>query len=487
MNKTGKRGQTRSIRRIISRLLLIVTLSVVLIMVIYSAMLLSIHQQYENAILSATTAADFNGMFKTNIDLSMYHYVIQPRTGDGLQELPMEELDHAEDVFRRLAATTTLPDNRWRAQSMLNMLTNLRGYMTEIARTETYDLRMELLDRNIRGETGLTRLIEQYMHDFIDDEVRELARLREGLSRQTNALILLSVAIMLLLSLILVLYANRFRRQISVPIASLTEKARRMGEGDYSASSVETEITELQILDRSFDSMAEHINALLHQQIQNERSLHRAQLELLQAQINPHFLYNTLDSIAILAENHREEDVVAMVTSLSTFFRNSLSRGEDVISLRAELAQATSYLEIQQIRYSDILSYSIQVPEGIANIPVPKLILQPLIENALYHGVKNRRGRGTITITGEAAPDGIRLTVRDNGAGMSEAQLSQLRSGVYQETGTGLGLNNVHQRIRLYCGTPYGLSFESELGQGSTVTIWLPPEGVSEAQKEAHP
>ncbi len=487
MSKPGKGAQARSIRRKINRLLLIVTLSVALMILVYNVMLLSIHRQYENAILSATTAAEFNQEFKNNIDLSMYHYVIQPRSGDELLELPMEELDHAEDVFRRLEATTTLPDNRWRAQSMLNMLTNLRGYMVEIAQAESYDLRMELLDRNIRGETGLTRLIEQYMHGYIGDEVRELARLREGLSRQTNALILVSAAVMLLLFLLFVLYANKFRRQITAPIASLTEKARRMGERDYSAFSVETEIAELQILDHSFDSMAEHINALLDQQIQSERSLHRAQLELLQAQINPHFLYNTLDSIAILAENHREEDVVTMVTSLSTFFRNSLSRGEDIIPLRAELAQATSYLEIQQIRYSDILSYTIDVPEDILDILVPKLILQPLIENALYHGVKNRRGRGTIAIAGSVSPEGIRLTVRDNGAGMNEEQLSQLRSGVYQDTGTGLGLKNVHQRIRLYCGAPYGLYFESGLGQGSTVTILLPAEGVSAAQKEAHP
>ncbi len=486
MSKTGLNAQTRSIRQKISRLLLMVTVSVVLMILIYSVMLLSIHRQYENAILSATTAAEFNDEFKTNIDMSMYHYVIQPRTGEGLRELPMEELDHAQEVFLRLEATTTLPDNRWRARSMLNMLDNLRGYMIEIAGTDAYDMRMDLLDRNIRGETGLTRLIEQYMHDYIDDEVRELARLREGLNVQTNALLLTSFAVMLLLFFLFVFYANRFRRQITAPIASLTEKARRMGERDYSAFSVETEITELKILDHSFDSMAEHINALMDQQLRSERSLHRAQLELLQAQINPHFLYNTLDSIAILAENHREEDVVAMVTSLSTFFRNSLSRGEDVISLRAEVAQATSYLEIQQIRYSDILSYTITVPESARDKLVPKLILQPLIENALYHGVKNRRGRGTIAISGSVDPDGLRLTVRDNGAGMSAEQLAQLRNGVYQETGTGLGLKNVHQRIRLYCGSPYGLYFESEPGQGSTVTIWLPPEGVSTAQKEAY-
>ena len=147
--------------------------------------------------------------------------------------------------------------------------------------------------------------------------------------------------------------------------------------------------------------MAGRITSLMDRQRRDQQSLHRAELELLQAQINPHFLYNTLDSIAILAESHREEDVIDMVNSLSTFFRNSLNRGEDIISLRSELIQARSYLEIQQIRYSDILTWQIDVPEEIQDCNVPKLILQPLIENALYHGIKNRRGRGLLTITGE--------------------------------------------------------------------------------------
>ncbi len=486
IKKTIHASKKHSIQQHISRLILIVILSAALIVLIYIVMLLSIHRQYEHAILSATTAADFNQEFKKNIDLNMYHHVIQPRTGNDLDNLPMDELDKANDVLRRLEATTTLPDNRWRVDSMQNMLANLRSYMLEIAQTKHYDLRMELLDRNIRGETGLTRLIEQYMHDFIDDEVRELARLRNGLSKKTTTLICISIIGMSLLFLFIVLYAAKIRRQITEPIINLTKKAQRMGQKDYSASAVKTELAELQILDHSFDKMAEHINILMDQQIKNERSLHRAQLKLLQAQINPHFLYNTLDSIAILAENHRENDLVNMVNSLSTFFRNSLNQGKDILSLHAELAQATSYLEIQQIRYSDILSYSISVPENIQDVLVPKLILQPLIENALYHGIKNRRGRGKITIIGKKKEDGLYLTVHDNGAGMNEKQLEKLRNGIYQDTDTGLGLKNVHQRIRLYCGAPYGLSFDSTLGRGSTVTILLPAEGVNTTQKETH-
>jgi two-component system sensor histidine kinase YesM len=304
------------------------------------------------------------------------------------------------------------------------------------------------------------------------------------IGRQTTLLIISSVVAMGALFIALLLYSLRVSRSITGPIRALTEKAERFGADNFSSLPVDTSIAELKTLDRNFDKMAGRITSLMEKQRQDQQSLHRAELELLQAQINPHFLYNTLDSIAILAESQREEDVVNMVTSLSTFFRNSLNRGEDIISLRAELIQATSYLEIQQIRYSDILTYSISLPEKIQDVTVPKLILQPLIENALYHGIKNRRGRGVIQITGEKQNDDILLQVRDNGAGMTEEQLQRLQAGVYEEHHSGLGLKNVHQRIRLYCGEPYGLTFESKQGIGTTVTVLLPSRGVKAPDQE---
>ncbi|MDO5144059.1 MAG: histidine kinase [bacterium] len=156
----------------------------------------------------------------------------------------------------------------------------------------------------------------------------------------------------LLLTLGMVWYSVRVTRRITGPIGALSQKARQFGKGDFTGVPVETHITELKTLDVGFDEMARQIDGLMAKQIQDQKSLHRAELELLQAQINPHFLYNTLDSIAILAESQRGEDVVSMVTSLSTFFRNSLSNGADIITLAAERTQVASYLEIQQIRYS---------------------------------------------------------------------------------------------------------------------------------------
>ncbi len=464
----------RSIEQQIKRLLMTVLPFMGCIIVVLLAMMLSINSQYTGVLQNANIAADFNKEFKTMLDSGMYNHVIAPRSAASQDTLPMDVLDDAVNVLLRLETTTTLRDNRWRIQSMLDMCENLRIYMIEIALEESYDQRMELLERNIRGETGLTNLIETYMHEFIDDEVREMARLQNLITTQVLAVIIIVAAGVILLSVMMIWYAVRVTKRITEPIGALSKKAQQFGEGDFSSVPMETHITELKTLNSGFDEMAGRIDALMAKQIQDQKSLHRAELELLQAQINPHFLYNTLDSIAILAESQREEDVVNMVTSLSTFFRNSLNKGEDIISLAAERTQVASYLEIQQIRYSDILQYEINIPEEMLDCRVPKLILQPLVENALYHGIKNRRGMGKITVTGEADGNDLLLKVRDNGAGMDEEQVKELQAGIYEDKHTGLGLVNVHKRIRLYCGAPYGLSFESQAGKGSCVTIHLP-------------
>ena len=472
-----------SLKQQIYRLLIPIFILLALVIVVFSFMLNSINSRYEQAMESAVIAADFNKEFKSTLDQAMYDHVIQPRTEHSKDDLPLEELDQAEEVLHRLEKVTKLPDNQWRIQSMLYMCGNLRMYMNEIAETESYDTRMQLLEKNIRGETGLTTLIVQYMHDFVDDEVQEMARLSADINRECSLIIIVAVLVISAIYVVMMFYTMKVTNGITEPITNLTKKARRFGtKGFDKAIPIETNIEELRILDDTFNEMTDHINTLMNKQVENERSLSRAELELLQAQINPHFLYNTLDSIVVLAESNREDDVINMITSLSNFFRNSLSEGEDIHTIRAEFTQAASYLEIQQIRYSDILSYSINVSDDIQNCLIPKLVLQPLIENALYHGIKNRRGRGLITITGERNDKNILLVVRDNGVGMTPEQLEKLQYGTYQEKLGSYGLWNVHQRIKLYCGEGCGLTFESVYGEGTTVTVTLPYAGVEKTK-----
>ena len=463
-----------SIKHQMNKLLAIIAVPLMTLIAVLVFMLMSISRQYTSALQNANTAARFNVEFKDTIDLEMWNHVIMPRSENSVEVLPMRELDEAVEILHRLDETTKLRDNRWRIRSMLNMCENLRGYMVEIAETELYDDRMALLDRNIRGETGLTLLIETYMHDYIDDEVKELARLQNEIGSRVTVVIVVTVLCSFLFIAVILYYSVRFTRRITEPIGTLAQKAQELGDGNFDALPIETKISELQMLDKGFNEMVMRINTLMEKQIADQKYLHRTELELLQAQINPHFLYNTLDSIVILAESHRNDEVINMVTSLSVFFRNSLNKGKDIITLRAERDQVASYLEIQHIRYSDILDFEIKIDDDLLDFSVPKLVLQPLVENAIYHGTKNKRCIGHIVISGESCGEDILLKVADDGAGMDKKQMNELQTGVYEDKHTGLGLVNVHKRIKLYCGDSYGLSFESALGKGTTVSILLP-------------
>ncbi len=203
---------------------------------------------------------------------------------------------------------------------------------------------------------------------------------------------------------------------------------------------------------------------------------------MLQAQINPHFLYNTLDTIIWLAEDGKSSQVVSMVTSLSDFFRTVLSDGRDSIRISEEISHIRSYLEIQQFRYSDIMEYEIQIPDEIGEHSIIKLTLQPLVENALYHGIKNKRGMGKIRVSGEIQESTILLYVEDNGIGMLPDKLRELNtllSGTQSkkiptEKELGFGIVNVSERIQLNYGQEYGIYYESEYGTGTKVTVKIP-------------
>lgn len=268
----------KNIRKQIARLFINISAAAFLIIFCLSVMLIITSEQYSSVLQNANTAASFNKEFKRTIDSEMYNHVIRPRSASSLTELPMKELDNAVSVLTQLQQTTTLADNRWRIQSMLNMCENLRLYMTEIAETESYDTRMDLLEKNIRGETGLTVLIETYMHEYMDDEVREMVRLKDALRARTNAILACVAAGILLFVLMTGIFSLKVSRSITQPIRELSKKASRFGEGNFSPSPVTTDIAELRQLDKGFDEMAGRINTLMEKQITNQRALHKAEL-----------------------------------------------------------------------------------------------------------------------------------------------------------------------------------------------------------------
>jgi two-component system sensor histidine kinase YesM len=269
---------------------------------------------------------------------------------------------------------------------------------------------------------------------------------------------------------------------ISLPIRQLMSMMRKAEDGNLSVRFRGGRHDEVGMLGRSFNAMLTQIDRLIDLVGLEQRKKREAELRSLQAQIKPHFLYNTLDTIHWLARKNGAHEVTEVVESLSRLFRIGLSRGNEMISLHDEFEHVKSYLIIQKTRYKEKLNYSISMDPTLAQCEVLKLILQPIVENAIYHGIKERRGPGQIDIVARRDERGIAVDVRDDGVGMSEETLERLRekltlqtaSNEASETGGGYGLLNVQERIRLNYGAQYGLELHSKKGQGTTVTVRHP-------------
>jgi two-component system sensor histidine kinase YesM len=242
---------------------------------------------------------------------------------------------------------------------------------------------------------------------------------------------------------------------------------------------------EIAELGMSFNIMIGKIKELLDSKIKEQENLKKAEFRTLQAQINPHFLYNTLDTIIWMAEAKKNDQVIEIVRALSNFFRISLSKGKDWITIREEIERTRSYLTIQKMRYRDILDYKIEVDPTVLDGTILKLILQPLVENAIYHGIKNKRGGGMVTVRAYRKDNKVFLEVEDDGIGFTRYKLDKVQHRFNGDTDElkveeldveeqGFGLENVNQRIKLYYGKEYGLSIESQYQVGTQVTLAIP-------------
>ena len=252
------------------------------------------------------------------------------------------------------------------------------------------------------------------------------------------------------------------------------------GQLDTRAPVMQTE--ELEPLTESLNAMAEHLNSLITQSKIEQENLKKSELRMLQAQINPHFLYNTLDAIMWQAEANNSNEVIHITRALSDFFRISLSSGEDWITVAQEKRHLEGYLSIQKVRYRDILEYSVEIDPDIEGETVLKLLLQPLVENALYHGIKPRRGGGMIRVTGRREGNELAFCVQDSGAGIPPERLEEIRTALRDNNiqinssesgGSGFGLKNVDLRIRLYYAKEQGLTIDSDQN-GTRVSFRLP-------------
>lgn len=482
--RTAKRHESLEGR--LRKLMLWFFVPVSVMIVVIFAVLFSYVTRYKAILHNVTTASEFNQDFKESIDLKMYYYVVDSHYSEGL---PIEEVQAAQKLARNLLETTTQKES-WKAiNGVLNLCTNLESKIYLIEETPGYDERQLQLENNIYV---LTKLIQEYMYTYLYHE----AALLDTLQTQMTERLYLEVAVILLtaegLLFFLIHQLLRLGRAITKPISNLCARVQAIGDGDLNAKTpIQAEAYEIQTLSDGFEDMVSRLNQQIEQNRQEQISLRSAELALLQAQINPHFLYNTLDAIVWLIEMEKNEQAVEMVTSLSGFFRSSLSKGRDIITLREEEQHVRSYLEIQKVRYKDILDYQIEMQPELEQYEIPKLTLQPLVENALYHGIKLKRGQGHIRVQGRLLEQEILLTVEDDGAGMSPQRLEQVRQGLEHRkqvtaAAVGFGAATVHERLQLLFGPEYGLRITSEEGVGTRVEVRIPKHRQIRQEAESY-
>lgn len=437
------------------------------ILLLVASMCISIGN-YSTITHNMNLSSEFSLSFKENMDLKMYHYCV----GSAEQKtLPVKDVNRAIRLAEKLEKTTVRKESRRAIELVIADCKNLKKRMRAIAETKGYDSRQVQLTNNVYV---LTELTQKAMGDYIYYEAGYLKKVENDMFARILAVgIILGIFVFVIVALV-VKKSFRLAGEITDPIGGVRENVRKVGHGNFDITPVETNVIEVKELDRGILKMAGRIQTLLENVKEEERKQHMIQLELLQAQINPHFLYNTLDTIVWMVEADMHDEAIEMLTHLSVFFRTVLSKGEDVISLHDEVLHTKSYLEIQQIRYSDILDYAIELPQDMEEIRLPKMTLQPLVENALYHGVKEKRGKSSIWITFEDAGRDIVIQVKDDGIGMTEDRLREVQEGLKNNLSVGFGMSAVEGRLKLYYGEEYGLDICSKYQEGTVIRVNIP-------------
>lgn len=285
------------------------------------------------------------------------------------------------------------------------------------------------------------------------------------------------VFIITLILAVLALINSYISSRITNPIKELEKSVAVLEDGDLEAAVSIGGSYEIKHLGNSIQNMAKQIRLLMEDIVTEHEAKRKQEFDTLQSQINPHFLYNTLDIIVWMIENEQKAEAVKAVTALARFFRISLSKGKSIITVRDELEHVRNYLMIQHMRFKNKFSYKIDVREDCMELASLKLMLQPLVENAIYHGMEFMDGDGEILLRVWKDGEELYFTVKDNGLGMTKEQVESLFSDevhVTSKKGSGIGVKNVNERIKLYFGEKYGLVIESEPDEGTTIIIHLP-------------
>jgi two-component system, sensor histidine kinase YesM len=437
------------------------------------------NNKYDAIMTNITSANSINGYIKPAIDTEMWNIVAGKK--DFQYGNQYQIIAQVNRQLESMIANASSDKSRIKLEVIRRTMNTLTRYVDKMGQQIKQGSRVSANEKVLYDIRGVSAVVETTTQEYLLFEVNQAEQ--EYLDNKHRFTQLVIAYLILLPCVVAFSFGAAWviSASIYIPIKKLHDVTATITRTDLEALVTSQNVDEITELGMSFNIMIGRIRQLLDAKVKEQEILKKAELKALQAQINPHFLYNTLDTIVWMAQANKIDQVIDIVQALSNFFRIALSKGQEWITIDQEIEHIRCYLTIQKLRYHDILDYKIEVDEDICSGTILKLTLQPLVENALYHGIKNKRSGGTITVRARrAGADQVMLEIVDNGVGFTPYKLSRIQASLADDSGeislseSGFGLENVHKRIQLYYGKQYGLSVQSKYQEGTRVTVTIP-------------
>ncbi|MCR5318309.1 MAG: sensor histidine kinase [Treponema sp.] len=481
-NQSAKSSRPKSIKKTL-RFSYILILLMMILPAAYSIYITLHHtNQYNQIIQNVSRANRINLIINQDISNEIWEIVAGKKTFEGGRQYAI--LLQIENGISEILETTSLNDNRQKLEVANRAEKTLKKYIDLLGRQIANNNPVSEQEETLEEIRGCASLMNDIFQDFIVAEIQTLSETNDSIRHSSILLSIVQIAIVIFVICLAFFSMYTVSKSIRQPIHSMEILSTKIASGDLSARIERSNVEELDNLSVNLNTMAGKIKELIEENIREQKNLQKEEMKTLQAQITPHFLYNTFDTIIWLAESGQTSQVVEITKAFSNFFRISLSRGHDWIPIEQELEHVKSYLTVQKIRYRDILNYSIDFDKRLSGTMVLKLILQPLVENAIYHGIKNKRGRGMLKVSAQidGNSDGeysIVFSVEDNGKGFTPERLEEVKKELKSDNPpenlqNTYGLYNVNKRLNLYYDKAVNLEIQSVLDKGTVISFKVP-------------
>lgn len=467
---------SKSIRQIFQRQNILILIVAILPLIVNTVFYTKQLFMYQKVVENINAANEISSIVKDEIPVKMRD-LAYGQTNANSPEAKNILINVRRDI-KAIEKNTTTRDETSILEVTYRTLDTIQTYLDEMIHNLQTEQPVAENENVLAQIDSVNQLLDDVLQDFVKVEIELASQKNEQIANSVTILLKVQLIIFIVILFFIGWTKYSLNKHVQQPIDALVTMADNLSKGDLTYRVAATDIAELSLLTGSMNRMANDLDRLITDNAEKQYHLAQSELRVLQAQITPHFIYNTLDAIITLTDQGDMPRVKKTIFALSDFFRISLSRGKDWISVEKEARHVSDYLTILKTRYGESLLPIIHVPETLYDFDVLKMILQPLVENAVYHGTKFVRRQGVVELTGYDDSLFLYFKIKDNGIGMTPEKLlevkNELAKGIETDFEEGYGLYNVNKRILLYYGDSAKLSVESTYRQGTTMTVKVP-------------